>query len=63
MQSLRLVSEIQGLASWLRRHGSADHNDDAQTRLRGILNRHGGAAGIEEVEAEMNIHGDADIYD
>jgi len=63
MQSLRLVSEIQGLASWLRRHGGADHNDDAQTRLRGILNRHGGAAGIEEVEAEMNIHGDADMYD
>jgi hypothetical protein len=63
MQSLRLVSEIQGLASWLRRHGGADHTDDAQTRLRGILNRHGGAAGIEEVEAEMNIHGDADMYD
>jgi hypothetical protein len=63
MQSLRLVSEIQGLASWLRRHGSVDHNTDAQTRLRGILDRHGGAAGIEEVEAEMNIHDEAQIYD
>jgi hypothetical protein len=63
MQSLRLVSEIQGLASWLRRHGSMDHNADAQTRLRGILDRHGGAAGIEEVEAEMNIHDEPEMYD
>jgi hypothetical protein len=63
MQSLRLVSEIQGLASWLRRHGSVDHDTDAQTRLRGILDRHGGAAGVEEVEAEMNIHDEPEMYD
>jgi hypothetical protein len=63
MQSLRLVSEIQGLASWLRRHGSVDHNADAQTRLRGILDRHGGAAGVEEVEAEMHIHDEPEMYD
>jgi hypothetical protein len=63
MQSLRLVSEIQGLSSWLRRHGSVDHNADAQTRLRGILDRHGGAAGVEEVEAEMHIHDEPEMYD
>jgi hypothetical protein len=63
MQSLRLVSEIQGLASWLRRHGSVDHNADAQTRLRGILDRHGGAAGVEEVEEELNIYDGAEMYD
>lgn len=63
MQSLRLISEIHGLASWLRRHGNVDHHTDAQTRLRGILDRHGGAAGIEEVEAEMNIHDEPEMYD
>lgn len=63
MQSFRLVSEIQGLLSWLRRNGSGDHNDTAQTRLRGILERHGGAAGIEEVEAEMGIHEESEMYD
>ena len=63
MQSLRLVNEIQGLASWLRRHNSADHNADAQTRLRGILDRHGGVAGIEEAEAGVNIHDGPEIYD
>jgi hypothetical protein len=63
MQSLRLVNEIQGLASWLRRHNSADHNADAQTRLRGILDRHGGAAGIEEADAGVNIHDGPELYD
>ena len=63
MQSLRLVSEIQGLASWLRHRGSVVQDNDAQARLRGILDRHGGAAGIEEVEAEMDIHNEREMYD
>ena len=62
MQSLRLVTEVQGFASWLRNRGGADHNGDAQARLRGILERHGGAAGIEEVEAELDIRGE-EMYD
>ena len=62
MQSLRLVSEVQGFASWLRNRGGVDHNGDAQARLRGILERHGGAAGVEEVEVELGIQGE-EMYD
>ena len=65
IQNWRLVSELQSLAWWLRRDGgSVERRQDAQTRLRGILERHGGSAGDEgELSLEPEVQDDTEMYD
>lgn len=66
-QNSRFVSELHSLALWLRREGSSsgsDRRQDAQARLRGILERHGGSVVDEEVvEREPEVREDAEMYD
>lgn len=64
LQNFRLATELQSLTSWLRRDGaySSERRQDAQTRLRGILERHGSSVG-DGMEIEPEIPGDADLYD
>ncbi len=65
IQNWRLLSELQSLASWLRRDGgSIERGQDAQTQLRGILERHGSFAADEaDLSLEPEVQDEAELYD